>query len=857
MEPRESAERACSRAATPSSPHSNEPGAMTRRSQGMTDGARAALLAWASALALGAAAPPRDLDVAVPPGSPLEWPSSWPADSPPRRPLFSLTPPEPPPDPRRTVAKPARSEADVRIANAFSQVRILTWDLGAHLEWIQPPVHPVTASSGLRPGPPQFGEPMYWLALAPLLRLLLHPDSLSRAETLAHLVELGEPVLSVLEAASAERELAPVCAELRALIKLDTGPQPSPPAGGTPRESALARLVLEECVRDRPLDPGDDFGRRLFLFAEEVEPLLYRYAQHPSLELARSSVYALGRYETRSAAQFLAALAARVEDPVTLVRALAALGRYRGPLEVGPLVARLARTKEPVQRAALIGALGRLGAREATPLLLELGESARRARDSDLMMQVLSALARMPWTQPEPEVAALCQRVAGEAREIGQRSPAPVKPDRPDPNSLRSDTIEQLALLARTRAVPPDEKACAEVLSLPRPEQLDPRLLPAPRPPDVAPGVTDPLGGIPAAVRFLYLEALARVGPGGLEQLAALVRRVEVEPTLRGRALALLGYEQRTALALAFLDAPDTPAELRVQALEILIADAHPNVDALCKKELAATPAATRPGGAERFLVLRALRHLSEKGVLGARDLLPLFSEVQRQPGERARLVAELRASLTALAQAACDGEREKELARRAGEIFDRVLALGLGGPALEPAMRDGRIDALLQVLEPLRTARNKECVELVPQIVPTLQLLLLANEPDPDEPDAADVGNRLFQPHVPLAEEVLLALGRTREPLAIELVLASLQGSARELRGHACLALGMCAQPAMAEKLLPALLDEDPFVRFCASEALRRLTEKEPTIDWMAAAPSERQRAAEELKLWFRNGRR
>ncbi len=807
---------------------------------------RSLLLASAAALALGAASPPRDLDVAVPPGSPLEWSAAFPAYTPPRRPLFARSGPKEPgrEAEQRSSSKLARSEADVRFANAFGQVRILTWDLGAHLEWTMRPVAPTSGHGSLRPPPPQYGEPLYWISLAPLLRLLLHPDALSRAETLAHLVELGEAVLPVLGAAAGERDLAPACAELRALIRPDSGALPVPPAGATPRERMLARFVLEECLRDHPLDPSDDFGRRLFLFAEEAEPLLCAYAQHPSLELARNAVSALGRYETRSAVQFLAGLAARVEDPVTLVRALAALGRFRGPLEAGALVARLERTSEPVQRAALIGALGRLGARDAAPALLALGEKARRAEDSDLLMQVLAAFARTAWAQPQPEIAAFCTRVAGEARALGERSPVTMKPDLPDPPTLRADILAQLALLARTQAVPPDERARAEVVALARPAPLDPRLS------ELGQGGTDPLGSIPAAVRFLYLDGLARAGPAGLEQLASLARRAELESALRGRALALLTYDQRGTLAATLLNDETTPVELRVQALEVLIADVHPRATELCKAQLARPVLSqARPPAGELYLALRAVRFLSETEKLGARDLLPLYPLVQRPPAARAAQVVELRARLVELVEAARAGEKEKALAARAAELFDWVLEQRLNA-LLDLGARDAHVDALLRMLEDLPGPRDEPVVG--DALVRPLERLLLGGEVEVEDP-----GRALFQPLVPLAEEVLLALGRTRDPLAVELVLSVLASGARELRAHACLALGMCAQPALAERLLPALLDEDPFVRFCASEGLRQLTGREATLDWMTAEPAARQAAAEELKRALREAKR
>lgn len=800
------------------------------------------------ALVLGAmllAPPRRDLDVGVPPGSPLEWAGALPAYTPARAPLFPSSGPGErsggkKDEGQRSSAKLARSEADVRFANAFGQVRILTWDLGAHLAWtLEAGPMPSTGTGGVRPPPTRFGEPLFWLSLAPLLRLLLHPDSLVRSETLAHLVELGEPTLPVLASASVEPELALACRELRALIRVDQGPLPSAPAASSPRQSALAQVVLEECLRDRPFDPSDDFGRRLYLFAEEAEPLLCAYAEHPSLELARNAVAALARYETRSALAFLAALAARVEDPVTLVRALAALGRYRGPLDTAPLIERLRRTQEPVQRAALIGALGRLGARDAAPLLLELGEGALRARDSDLLISVLSALARISWTQPRPELVNFYARVRAEARDVGKPSSHKLKPDLPDPSGLRAEILTQLALLARSQAAPQDEKLRAEILALARPAPLDARLS------ELGVGGTDPLGTIPAAVRFLYLEGLLRVGPAGVERLAALVRRAELETALRGRALALLPYDERGALAALLLEEARTPVELRIQALEILIGDLHPRVEALCRAQLGgAWLAQARPKAGDMYLALRALRHLSERHELVARDLLPLYPLVQRPLAEREASVAELRARLGELCEAVRAGGRGREIERLAGEAFDFVLAQRLNA-LIDPDMRDARVDELLGKLGELRGERTTP--EVAQALVPQLLSVLLGGEAEVSDP-----GRTLFQPSVPLPEEVLLALGRTRDPLALELILSTLQGGARELRAHAALALGMSAQPALAEKLLPCLLDADPFVRFAASESLRHLVGKEPTIDWTRAGAAERQAAAEELKLWL-----
>lgn len=806
---------------------------------------RGALL-FVSALlgALCVAPARRDIDVGVPPGSPLEWSASFPAYTPPEAPLFPLTgSATAPPDPQRTLAKPVAVEADVRFANAFGQVRILTWDLGAHLPWTtQPP--PAATRTDLRAAPPSYGEPLWWLSMAPLLRLLLHPDALSRAETLAHLVELGAPALPVLSAAAVEADLAPACLELRALIALDTAPLPTAPGGATPRESSLARFVLEECLRDQPYDPSDDFGRRLFLFADEAEPWLRMYAQHPALDLARNAVAALGRYPTRRAVEFLCALAGRVEDPVTLVRALAAVGRYRGALDVRPLLERLRKTNEPVQRAALIGALGRLGAREAGPLLLELGEQARRAHDSDLLISVLSALARIAWPGTELGLTKLCQRVEDEARELAVPSNGTLKADVPDAPSLRATILEHLAKLARTQTDPLDARARAALLTLAKAGPLDARLS------ELGVGGTDPLASLAPPVRLLYLEGLQRAGPAGLEELAALVQRAELEPVLRGRALTLLQGERRAALACTLLAAPTEPVELRVQALELLIADRHPRAIEQCRAQLSHPALAqARPAAGELFLTLRAVRYLSAAGKLAAKELLPLFPFVQRPTAQREADVNELRERVLELVNAARDGERRPALEKRAGQLFDLVVAKQLNA-LLDPHMRDTRCGLLLQALEPARDGDAPP--EIAAQLAPALLSILLGGEVEVDDP-----GRALFRPSVPLAEELVLALGRTQEPLAIELVLSVLRGGARELRAHAALALGMCAQPALAKELLALLLDPDPFVRFCASESLRHLLGKELAVDWMYAPAAERSAAAEEFQRWYVNERR
>ncbi len=804
---------------------------------------RALLLFLVPALLFPPWAPRVDLDVALPPGSPLDWSSGFPAITPPRKPLYPRTGPAVLPRPK-TEARAARLEPDVRFANAFGLVRILTWDIAGHLEWIQTrPEGPRSGRASLRPPPPSYGEPLHWVALVPLLRLLLHPDSLSGAETLAHLVEIGDPVLEVLASAAGEKDLDEVCAELRRRILFDAGPIPGPERGRSPRERTLARFTLEECLRDEPCDPSGVFGKRLFLFAEEIEPHLHELVRQEGLALRRNAVSALGRFRTASAQRALLAVASDADDPVTVVRALAALGRPFVPLDGAPLVERLGESTDPVLRVALIGALGRLRARSALPVFLALGTRALEEHDSDLLIAILTAVGAIPPGDQRQTLLELAREVRAVAR--GQPDsfrprgePRKQKPDVPDRPGTRAEILTQLAWLVEAVLDPTRRGVADLVLSLARGAPLDPRLS------ESGKGGTDPLGGIHPPVRFLYLEGLQRLGE--TERLAELAGADGLESALRGRALALLPWEAREPLAASWVSDSSASIERRIHALEVALLDRHPRAEELCRALLAeaAATAPERTGSGQRFLWMRALQHLSETEKLHTPECLPLLPHVERSPAERRSLIRELRERLTRLVRDATAGEPKGELRAQAASIVTIVLENRMN-PLLEENAEDELEDALFALVENASRHADRTEEELVRQCL----VRLLGPELDffTEQP-----GRQLFEPDVPFAEELLLALGRVREPEAAELLIRLARDRKSELRAWTCLALGMCGQVGSAAELLSFLLDEDPFVRFSASESLRHLCGKDVEVDWMYGPSAERFAAAEEYRRWF-----
>jgi hypothetical protein len=278
------------------------------------------LLAACAAVLLAGSRPLPDLDVAIPPGSPFDWGGMIPAITPRHEPLFPVTGSRD--GPPRTFATQRADPLDLRLTSA-GVLRVLTWDIEAHLPWVQniETIEPsgVTGRGDL-PGPPVVSRQIQWVCLVPLLRLMLHPALVSRAETIAHLRELGDPVLAVLDAASSETALTDFCALMEKDIRAPAKTAPAPLAGITPEETLLHRFVVRELLAAHPHDPETTFGRRLFLFGDALAPYVAAYTSDAHPLLRRNAVAALGRYRTSGAAAALVRLAVESEDPVVRAR---------------------------------------------------------------------------------------------------------------------------------------------------------------------------------------------------------------------------------------------------------------------------------------------------------------------------------------------------------------------------------------------------------------------------------------------------------------------------------------------------------------------------------------------------------
>ena len=782
-----------------------------------------------------------DLDVGIPPGSPTGWGMRFPTLTPRRAPLFPATP-RPESTARRTIAGTGGVELDVHIADSFGIVRILTWDIAQHLQWLgQPaePVGPATGGSSLEPPLPHAGDALHWTTMASLLRLLLHPQIVSQSEVLAHLVEIGEPVLGVLDIAAPEKALEAPIARLKRLVAARRRGVRAL-AGTTPRDSMLKRFAVEELVRAHPYDPEGGFGRRLFLFAAELEPVLAEYTVHADPFVRRNAVAALGRYRTTTAMDALVAVAAVTEDPVSLVRALAALGHGATPLDATPLLDRLDKAGEDIERVALIEAIGRVRLFEAVPVLLAQAKAAQHDQP-DVLLAALSALVRTGGAAVTGEAVRFAstieRQVAADAAQFQvASSPLSPTPDKPDTKDTRGEILAQLALLVRARSNPDDSEAVASVH----------RMLAEKR---SKPGGRRYLGdysntslhGVYPPVRLLLLETLAQLGGAGVKGLMWISDDVSVEPTLRGYALGQLPAPERARRIETILDNPEAPVEMKIYAFELLAADRHaklPEIGRALLRECART-AAGEGSPTQRYLWLTALRSLARHNLLEDREVLPLLAHVEA-PGDRRGVRGHLRSLVDRLVADVAAGMKRSARRKRINAILDLLVE-----KRVNPGIRVGNRDKARNYVDGQLAAVGSRADDLTYRALVANEVLafLLGSPRQQAE----------FTPLVLLEEETLLALGRTGTEAAVEALVAFLgKHPDSPYRPHACLALGMSRNPAAARHLVRPLLDHDPFTRLCAYEAIRRLTEQDYWADWLFGTQRERTVAAQKYFRWL-----
>ena len=366
--------------------------------------------------------------------------------------------------------------------------------------------------------PPTYPTELYWGGALNALRVILHPEIVSKREMSAYLLELGECSLlssrSMISASSASPLQGPLPLREFAVRDLDISTTPPGVAGGeTPLEQAIYRLVVIELTNGFPyaIDPG--YAHRTLALGREAEWAIIAASHSPHLFLSRNAVAVLGVLPYPAARARLREIVNEDGDPIQWTRAAMALVRARD-LESVKVFENFAVEGNILQRSVALFALGKLADPRALPTVLKI---ARETDDSEVLWGALPALVRLADDRPEvhdtlKELGKKRIGAASKAKGIGN-----FQPPKPEPAGTQTRIFGEMILLAR--AVAGDEAKRKDFL--------------------YKANVRGLTSFMPANY-YLVIDALRRLGRQGQPALEKILADRKVDSTLKTYALNAL-----------------------------------------------------------------------------------------------------------------------------------------------------------------------------------------------------------------------------------------------------------------------------------------------------------------------------
>lgn len=743
-----------------------------------------------------------DLDVAIPPGTPLEWRFELPFHVPEgdRGPIYTHSRserPEPKEDdsaPRGRTVVVTRSDKTTppppppRFGsfNPMGAARILTMDILGHLPWTQwKGGDEAPAETGY---PPQTRADLYWLTLTAFLRGMLHPARISRAETANYLILIGPAIHDSMRGGQGLGAMQEIIGYLEANVPKVP---PAPPASGAvldgvrdPEQKMLIRWASREIVADHPHAYNPLYARRTISLGAEAVPVLLACCQSDHPVLQENAVGLLGAFDTYDE-KVIETLrrAARGRDAVSRNRAIESLVRWNDP-ELESFLIQALRGKDRIFLVYAVQALGRMGSVKARPLIQRL-LSVDPGDKGETWMAAVTALSRIPDSAEKTirvlEKAARVWSMHPQGLEVGPGGGA----DIPDPPGCRADLLVEAARIAMARL---GHNGSREEL-LDRVERGAGGGGAGP----VGPGgarfvrrVRDPvLGDIEAYNQLAAIEALAEMEQDGRSRLRDIVTS-STDIILRGYALSQLvrvGRDDDFVKEVATNSA--YPSVLRVHAVEALARSEGTRADALdvARSMIQGYLAGGNigPAGGARRINVSAGDDLPPYECLSALKLLG-----EHDPPEPATII------------------RVLETAKERGD-YERLEGpqKAEAGPGRGPR-GPGQV--------------NETTLRAFPAVFETavVELGRLG-----DKESARYLGKILTDSDSPGRVEAALGLGNVRVVAAVEL-------------------------------LIRALEDEEPWVRYAAYRSLRTISGEDYFSDWLFGSKSERRRAVAQWKEWL-----
>ncbi len=338
-----------------------------------------------------------DLDVGVPPGTPLEWSREVrkPVPTGHRGRVPSVD--ERPKTPGGTVAEDRYKNVDYVVANLYDFFRVTTVDIMTHVNINLPKSTGKVSQDDVSTGggfvmqwnyPPELPVELVWMAAMACIREQVHPEVVAWPESAAHCLELGEPSLYAAKAAQGQ-----IGQYLTKNLKPIPNQPPVPPKSKDPKEAMTLRLAAVELTGGFPhaLDPT--FARRTLALGDDSYGAVLECTQNPHTFLARNAVSVLTHFPRPEVVDELKKLWKDQKDPVLRVRACLGLARRREKSIVPDLVKEVDSRDEPMQALA-VHALGLIGdPAGAKPV----ADRAKRAglKDADFLWTAIPALGRM------------------------------------------------------------------------------------------------------------------------------------------------------------------------------------------------------------------------------------------------------------------------------------------------------------------------------------------------------------------------------------------------------------------------------------------------------------------------------
>jgi HEAT repeat protein len=751
-----------------------------------------------------------DLEVGIPPGTPLDWRYELPSHAPDehRSPIYTHarasqrgsgseggeTPPKDAPRGKTVVAAPRPAEVPPPIArfgtfNPLGAARVLTFDITGHLEWtVWKKKDAAPADLGY---PPALRGDLYWLLVTALLRPAMHPALVPKAQTAQYLVTVGPPVREALEAAP---QLAALDEKLAAYLEKNILPAPRepPPLDRLVKEvedeelRMLVAWAARELASDHLYAYNPAYARRTLSLGVEAIPVLLAVSRSEHSLLRQNAAGVLASW-SGSGEEVLLRLReiARGSDAVARNRAIESL-ILRRDREAEDLLLGALGGGDDYFRVFAVEALGRMGSARALAPIRKL--FAATVKDhGETWLAAAAALSRLADADAESRkvLRRTVRWAAGNARmlDLPFAREAPDFPDRPGD---RARLLVETATIALARlGDEPSRKLVVEKLKDPNRERREGKV-----PQRGIESSRDPvLGGFERYNQLLVIECLPALGPEAADWLKAVVEKSH-DTGLRAYALAQLlrrGGEDAFVLTVAKSDpkgAVAYPSVLRVQAMEGLAREAAGRKSALdAAREMVDAYLGVRPGG-------------QGGGRLAAR------------------------------------GEDSSKIP--AYECLAAVRLLGRHDP-LPAAMLERVLNVAKVNGDFERLTEDKEGL--------------------PAPPGGAAPGGKANQvslkAYPPLFEAVVVELGRLGQPSTykgLERVLADRSGPGRP---EAALALGNLKVREACDVLLGCLGDADPWVRYSAYRSLKEISGASHFADWIFASPKARDKALQAWREW------